>query len=360
MNYYALLVALVLVTALLLRGNQQGNKKFVIVGCFLLFVIYGFRDTYVIGDDSTNTYVGGFLATGKMSWSELMNLDIQNKGYFVFNKIIYGVTGGDYQAYITILSGLVTFCFGFLVYRYSPDPLQSILYHLGILLFTFHFSALKQSAAMAILMLAFDQIFRKRPVLFYLLVVLAGTFHFPALVFLPAYLISKIHLGKYYILFVFALLAIVYLFRSQILSFMIGLYRDDEAEVSLANVQFLRTKALIMIIIVVSGFFFRFPQKDDSCYETLLIFMGIAIVFQTYCGYNNIYERLADYYFQFSVIYIPMVFDRNAKREALFQWRTMEVVESIAPYLFCGLGIYRFLTYVVTDSTLYPYRFFFQ
>ena len=134
MNYYALLVALVLVTALLLRGNQQGNKKFVIVGCFLLFVIYGFRDTYVIGDDSTNTYVGGFLATGKMSWSELMNLDIQNKGYFVFNKIIYGVTGGDYQAYITILSGLVTFCFGFLVYRYSPDPLQSILYAMAILM----------------------------------------------------------------------------------------------------------------------------------------------------------------------------------------------------------------------------------
>lgn len=361
MNYYALLVALVLVTALLMHGNQGKNPKFIITACLLLFCVYGLRDTFRIGDDSANTYYGGYLASGKMTWKELFALNIDNKGYYALNKAIFSFTNGDYQAFISILSAYVTVCFGLLVYKYSPDPLQSILYYFGLLLFTFHFSALKQSAAMATLMLAFDQIFRKRPIRFVLLVLLASTFHFPAIVFLPAYLISKIHFGKYYLFFLAVLLVVVYLFRSEILSFMFSLYHDEEEVlIDLSGVRFIRNKVLIMLIIIVAAIMFRFPRKEDRVYETLLSFMGLAVVFQTYCGYNNIFERLADYYFQFSVILLPMVFDKQADRKALFSWRMMSVVESVSPILFCSFGIVRFLLYVVGNRTLYPFYFFFQ
>ena len=60
MDYYALLVALVLLTAFLMQGNRQGNKKYVIVASLLLFAIYGLRDTYHIGFDSTTSYLFGF------------------------------------------------------------------------------------------------------------------------------------------------------------------------------------------------------------------------------------------------------------------------------------------------------------
>lgn len=360
MNYYALLVALVLVTALLMHGNREKNLKYVIVSCLLLFAIYGLRDTYRIGDDSVHVYGGGYLASGRMSWKELLSLDIENKGYYVLNKLVYMVTNGDYQAFITILSAYVMICFGIVVYRYSPDPLQSVLYYIGLLLFTFHFSALKQSAAMATLMLAFDQIFRKRPIRFLLLVLLAGTFHFPAVVFLPAYGLSKVHFGRFYLLFLAALLVVVYVFRNEILSFMFTMYHDEEVTVDLSGIRFLRNKAVVMLVIIVAAIMFRFPEKEDRIYETLLVFMGLAVVFQTFCGYNNIFERLADYYFQFAILLIPMVFDKHAGRKALFSWRFMAVVESACPYLFCTFAIVRFLTYVVGDKTLYPYYFFFQ
>ena len=75
MNIYTLLVALVLVTALLMRGYQQGNKKYVIVACLLLFAVYGLRDTYVIGNDAKSSYLHGFEKMADRTWQELLDSD---------------------------------------------------------------------------------------------------------------------------------------------------------------------------------------------------------------------------------------------------------------------------------------------
>ena len=361
MNYYTLLVALVLVTALLMHGYRKKNLKYVIVACLLLFSIYGLRDTYHIGGDTRSSYLGNFWRMQGKDWAEVVEYSKgKNLLFYLFTKFFCTFISTDYQLYITLISAFVTICFGRLIYRYSPNPLQSILYHFGLLFFTFHFSALKQSIAMAFLLLAFDKIIEKKPIGFLFIVLIAGQFHFPSLVFLPAYWIAKLHPGRAYLFLLAILLLVTYLFRNQILSFMIDLYRDQTSEVDLSGVQFFRTKALIMVVIVVAAVVFRVPAKEDRIYEILLEFMGLAIAFQTFCGYNNIFERLADYYFQFSVVFIPMVFDKDSNRRSLLNWRFLEIADAIAPYLFCGFGVYRFLTVATKDPALSPFRFFFQ
>ena len=361
MNYYALLVALVLVTALLMHGNREKNLKYVIVACLLLFAIYGLRNTYEIGGDTRTSYLGNFWRAQSMSWSAyLNNVGTHNRLFYVMTKLFCEYISTDYQLYITLIAAFVTICFGRLIYRYSPSPVQSILYHFGLLYFTFHFSALKQSIAMAILMLAFDQIIEKKPIRFILIVLLAGQFHFPALIFLPTYWLAKVRVGKAYLIVLAILLILTYIFRNQIINLMMGTYKDTDSEIDLSGVQFIRTKALIMIVIVVAAVCFRTPTGEDHAYEVLLQFMGLAIVFQTFCGYNNIFERLADYYFQFAVVFIPMVFDKDAHRKALFNWRFLDVADTIAPFLFCGYGVYRFLMVMTYSSNLYPFVFYFQ
>ena len=361
MNYYALLVALVLVTALLMNGTRQGNKNYVITACVLLFVIYGLRNAYVIGGDTRTSYYNLFLGTQRLSWQEVIDYAKgTNHLFYLTVKFFNSYISKDYQLYISLNALFVTICFGRMIYRYSSNPLQSILYHFGLLFFTFHFSALKQSIAMAFLMLAFEQIIERKPVKFVLIVLLAGQFHFPALAFLPAYLLMKLHPGRAYLFILAILLLVTYVFRNQILNIMLSLYHDQETTNDLPDVQFLRTKALIMIVITVAAMVFRTPTKEDRIYELLLEFMGVAIVFQTFCGYDNIFERLADYYFQFSVLFIPMIFDRNADRKTILNYRFLEVADTVAPYLFCGYGIYRFLSVVRNDWMFYPFRFFFQ
>ena len=361
MNVYALLVVVVLFTALLMHGNRQGNKKYVIVACLMMLAVYGLRDAFSIGGDSSSSYLHLFQRMPEYTWGEVVKLsDGKNVAYHLLNKLVYELTNGDYQTYIFLISAFVMFCFGRFVYRYSPDPLQSILYHFGLMLYTFHFNALKQSLAMAFVLLAFEQIIRKKTIIFVLLTLIASQFHFPALVFLPAYWLAKLWPRRSYLVVLVIVLALTYRFRTELLNLMMSLYKDEEVVTSMEGIRFFRTKAIIMSLIVLAAIVFRFPTKEDRLYNALLIFMGVAIVFQTFCGYNNIFERLADYYFQFAVVFIPMVFDRRVSRKSLLNWRYLEVINYAAPILFCGFGIYRFITSSTQDPSLYPFRFFFQ
>lgn len=360
MDVYALLVALVLVTALLMHGTREHNKAYVITACLLLFTVFGLRNTYIIGVDTTSSYLHLFERMANYSWWGVIDAsDGYNTGFYLFNKLIYEVTGGNYQLFISLIAVFVTFCLGHFVYRYSPSPVQSFLYHFGLLFFTFHFSALKQSIAMSILLLAFDEIIRQRSGRFILLIVLASTFHFPALVFLPAYWMAQHFPGRRFLMMLVIALAVTFLLREQIVNLMYRVY-GDEASFESEGVIFFRTKSIVMLVIVAAALVLRKPDPEDFLYNTLLEFMGVAIVFQTFCGYSNIFERLADYYFQFSIVFIPMVFDRSVERSLLKRTKLLELAYSLAPIVFCGYAVYRFLQIVRSDVMLYPYRFFFQ
>ena len=364
MNYYILLVALVLVTAFLMYGTRRQNKLYVFVACLLLFAIYGLRNTFVIGGDTTSSYLHMFEKMPNYTWREVLSINGGvNTGFYLLAKTFYEISGGDYQLFVSFIAAFYTICFGKFIYRYSPNPLQSILYHFGLLFFTFHFSVLKQTIAMAMVLLSFDCLIRGKNIKYFILILAAAQFHYPAYVFFLAYPLFRMKINRNYLFYLAGLLAITFLLRNQLVNLMLNLYKDLEdstSSVDLSGVTFLRTKSLIMIVIVVAAVAFRKPKPEDKVYSTLLAFMGIAIVFQTFCGYNNIFERLADYYFQFSVVFIPMVFDKSADREPLLNWRMMSVIDSAAPYLFCGFAVYRFITYTQSDRYLYPFKFFFQ
>ena len=360
MRFYYLLIALLLVTALFMRGNQPQNKKYVFVACLLIFAVYGLRNTYWIGVDSRYSYRRAFESISQMTLAQFRNAGQEyNNAYYYLNWAISHL-GGDYQLFVSLEALFVTVCFGNLLYRYSPSPIQSICYHLGLLFFFFHFSALKQSYAMAFLMLAFDQIVQRKPVRYIILIFIASQFHYPSLVFLPAYWITMVRPGKSFLLLLAIALALTFIFRNQLLNLMLDAYKGGDEEATMEGITFLRTKSIIMIVIVVAAVVFRRPTAEDLVYGYLLEFMGIAIVFQTFCGYSNVFERLADYYFQFSVIFIPMVFDKRQRHRALLSWRIMDVIYTVAPFVFCGYGIYRYLVTFVGDNHYVPYRFFFQ
>lgn len=211
---------------------------------------------------------------------------------------------------------------------------------------------------MAFVTLAFDMIVEKRPIRFVLLVIIAFLFHAPALIFLPAYWIASMRVGKGYLFLLVAMLAFTYYFRDAILELMLQFYETDIKD---TQRDFLANKVLIMIAIVVAAMILRPPvQKEDRIYNILLQFMGIAIVLQTFSSYNNTFERLANYYFQFSVVFIPLVFQRGRARSILS--REMEsMVKTLGPWLFGGFGVWRFASYIESTAWAWlPFRFYFE
>lgn len=362
MNAYTWMVAIVVGLSLIMKGNKKGSKAFIFFAVIAMFCIMGLREATLIGGDSASSYLHGYQKITAMDWETFREeYNGFNVGFFYLMKIVSDLSNGNYQTFIIVISAFIMLCFGHFIKRYSTSPIQSICYYWGLLLYIFMFSAEKQAIAMAILLLAFDAIIDKKPIKFIILVLIASQFHFPALVFLPAYWISRMKVNNGYLILLAIVLATTCVFRDAILKFMLDAYGGDDIGVTMKGITFLRNKVLIMIVIVVAALILRSPTEDDYIYSILLKFMGVAIVFQTFCGYNNIFERLADYYFQFAVVFIPLVFEKNSKVQCKLDAGFANPIKSFAPVVFCGFGIWRFAGYIKACGSLFlPYVFYFN
>ena len=279
-------------------------------------------------------------------------------GFSYLLKLCHSLTGGDYQSFYMLYTAFFMAIFGRFVSKYSPNPVQSFCYFWGLLCYIFLFDGIKQGIAMGFITLAFDAIVEKKPLRFALLVSIAWWFHAPALVFAPAYLIAMMKPGRMYLLFLAALLAFTYNFRDQILELMLEFYDTNIYDYEM---RFLANKAIFMLGIVTAALVLRPPEEEDRVYGILLQFMGIAIVIQTFASYNNTFERLANYYFQFCVAFIPLVFQADTRRSQLLDLKTEAMAKQLAPWAFCAFGVWRFANYIQANDWLWlPYRFFFE
>jgi hypothetical protein len=356
MNMYVGMMAAVLVLAYVMRGDKPENKDYIWLSCLLMFVLCGMRDVYNIGIDSASSYISIFRGLGEMDWKDIPQGN--NMGFTYLLKLCHTLTGGDYQRFYMLYTAFFMVIFGRFVSKYSPNPVQSFCYFWGLLCYIFLFDGLKQGIAMGFITLAFDAIVEKKPLRFALLVSIAWWFHAPALVFAPAYLIAMMKPGRMYLLFLAALLAFTYKFQDQLLELMLEFY---DTTIYDYEMRFLANKAIIMLGIVAAALILRPPEEKDRVYGILLQFMGIAIVIQTFASYNNTFERLANYYFQFCVVFIPLVFQADTRRSRLLDIKTEAMAKQLAPWAFCAFGVWRFANYIQANDWLWlPYRFFFE
>lgn len=360
MNVYMIMATLILLLALLMRGDLPQNKKYIVWSCLIMFVVYGLRDTYSVGNDTTSSYLLAFQNMETTTWAQLReNTELsENYVWRLTLKLGYELLNGDYQLFISLISAFVMLVFGRFIYRYSASPVQSFVYYWGLWFFTFNFSALKQSIAMALVLLAFDAVVDKRLIRFLIFAAIASLFHFPAIVFLPAYAIATLNPRKSFLVVLALLFMGVYLWRDQILDFMVQFYYDNRTFEG--QDRFLTGKVMVMLLLVLSAYFLRPPQKKDRVYAISLQFVALATVIQLFSVYNNVFERLADYYFQFSVIFVPFILDRGRVWKEGTQQTGKGLATSVAPFILGALCLYRFYDIVTREaSMLLPYQFFF-
>lgn len=363
MTVYTWLVVLLVAAALIFRGNKRRNTIFIVIAFVLLFAVMGLRDVYAFGSDasgSSGSYPVIYMRWGKTEWGEIFHKGESNYniGFYYFLKLIFVLTNGDYQWLITIISLFVMLSYMRFIQKYSTSPINSILVFLGLLYYTFLFDALKQAMAMSILLFAFDAMIDKKPVKFIVITLIASAFHFPALVFLPAYWIGRMKIGRGYIVLLAVLLIITYFFRDRLLRLMLDTYGEGESTASMEGVRFLRNKVIIMIAFAVFAAIIRPPAIGDTLYNSLLMFLGVSIIFQTFCGYNNIFERLADYYFHLSIILIPMILEKGGKIRSRVEMERNDQVLNYATLLICAFAIWRFLSTMNNSPSFNQFRFF--
>ena len=60
-----------------------------------------------------------------------------------------------------------------------------------------------------------------------------------------------------------------------------------------------------MLILICGALLNGFREKE---FESLFHVIVVSAIFQMFSVYNNVFTRFADYYFQFSILFIPLIF----------------------------------------------------
>lgn len=327
------------ITLLCPTRSKRERIKCIRMAAAVLILFAGLRSWWY-GD--LTKYYRGYLNAWHMSVSEIYEAQgLRNIGISLCFKVmstLFGQHGYDY--FIFIVSCFSVGTLSKVIARYSPSPYFSYMLFICMGLYSFTYSGLKQTIAMGFCCLALIQLldgtFRK----FVFLTLVGALFHAPALLFLLTWPISRQKMGMWYFAFLGAMLAIVFIFRDQIANFMESAYYSDErAEEIVATESGVGGRFLMMLFILFGATFFRPPSATDRTFSRLYGVMGLAAVFQMLSVYNNVYTRLADYFFQFVVIFAPMFLQRYEHDELGRRRKRGIFTNSWEMYVLAGLAI---------------------
>lgn len=317
MLFHILLILILLMLGLALTYNNQklGNKVYLFIAFAVLYIISTFRSSN-IGNDTTE-YFYMFQKFGQAI--NVLELDTTIElGYVLFNKFLYSISPNP-MILLAVTSAFVLGTVALFIYKNSPMAWLSIFLFINFRIYYFTLSGIRQSIALAIILISYKFIKERKPIIFSLLIILASFFHASALIFIIVYPLSKINFSKvvmwlylavgifFFITFNYFIDIIFKIFPK----YQVYLYSDYFENVRLASfVDF-----SIIFIIFIFGLMFKFNNlklaeriKSNSNEEKNILFTIISIaVIVTLIAINaSIIKRAAFYFFIFVIIYIPI------------------------------------------------------
>lgn len=284
---------------------QHGNKKKIYIALMAILhtFICGWRYMYLTGD--LLKYSGQYtrIYPNNGWFSEQVFDGGRNFGFAWLSKLLSLISNGNFQILLIVIAVITEIAVAVIIYRYSPAPWLSYLLWDCFGFYIFGFSAIKQALAMGLLMFAFIGIMEENPKKFLIWTALAGCVHVPALIFLPAYWIAQSRLNTKKLILYVVCAALIFIFRNQIVMFISSFYYDETDFMVNSRVggRFLIIAALVIAGIVLRGF-------SGKNFTKLLNLMIVAAVLQMFSGFDNVFTRLTDYYFQLLILYLPMMF----------------------------------------------------
>lgn len=331
-----LLAVVIAITAFYALGRQVSyRKRRCIVAVTVVMTLFSGLRTWWMGD--LIKHYTQYLNCSGPDWKEVVFGNITNCGIRIFFH--YGnQIGLSYDVCIFIIAAFSAITLGVLIYRYSPSPYWSYLMYIAMGFYIFTYSGLKQTIAMGFLCIAMTGLLEGRFWMFLFWTLVGALFHAPALIFLGAYPFARKKLDSNYVLILVLLVVLVFLFRNRIVGLLTDLYYDEE-EV-LASSAKVGGRFVMMLLILALGLYLRPLREHDRQYRYVFNIMVIAAALQTFSIYDNVYTRLTDYYYQFIVLYVPMMLQNGESQSFFMPERKGEIrYHAKDLYLVLGIGI---------------------
>lgn len=301
LEYYLLLAAIVVLGVLMPQGAKD-RKQYIVIMAVLHSLLSGLRHQQLTGD--MQTYCYKYWLTLNEGWfSEEIFQGGRNFGFNWLLKFFSTISNGEFQFFLIVVAIFIEAVVAYLIYKYSPLPWLSFLVWNCMGFYVIGFNIVKQSIAMAFIMIAFIGIMEEKPKLFTVFTILATIVHKPALIFLPAYFLSKRKFTLQTLIIYVCGAAAIFINRNQVVKLMQDFYYEEGI---IGDSATLGGRFFLIVAFIIAGFALKgFNGKYFSKVANLIV---AAAVLQMFSGFENVFTRLTDYYLQFLIIFIPLSF----------------------------------------------------
>lgn len=320
MSEYLFLIAVVLLLAFLTergyvgdwnsRGTRAARSIFIFVIFMAISFFIGLREFY----NDTSTYRGHYEALQSFPgfWDHFDATLGENPGFQLVNGVLKTLNVSS-QGFILIYALFTCGLYLIFIRRYSDHFLLSMFLLFTTGMYMFSAAAMKQTAAIAICLLAIPSALKKRWIPFLLLIGLAATFHPYALMYLAVPLLTFRPWSKWtyvlLILFVAAGFALDSILGTIVdIASMLGEeYSEEIFQDSGVNVfRVLVCSVPTFLTFVYRRELFRDSKPSENLMVNLCMING-AIMFVGLFGTANYFGRLANYFTIAQVVALPWI-----------------------------------------------------
>jgi hypothetical protein len=273
--------------------NQKIKNIFLFIAILWLIIHDGLR--WGIGTDWNNYYdyfKECLSASDKKNFFEL--------GYILSNQIIRYFTE-DYTVFLLFHAILVYLFLRSSVIKYSPLPFVSLLLFYGLMLP--YLGMNRQYIALAISIFSYKYILERKIIFFIITIAIASFFHISAILFFPAYLLTKQIPTKIILILI---IAVLFLALSGIINRISNIFfgiswgsigerirfyflnRIGAESVGLINTFLALTKRVGIIILILA----MFKSEERNTPELNLFLNSYIIATLLYISFNNTYLQV--------------------------------------------------------------------
>ena len=333
------------------RIQNVGLISFILFAFF--FVVAGFRH-YSVGGD-TSTYVSLYEVAPLYSVPSLMELFSSRfePGFIVLNQWLYQLSP-HYTLMLATYAFLTLGIYFYVMHKQSYNVVLSVFLFFTFMLYAYTLSNIRQSLAIALVMLSFHYWIRHQRWRAWLAVILATLFHTSAPIFILVFLISSFKLNRFILWLSVAVALPLYQFVPPIMVRMISYSEKYQSYLetdwfSSSNKLSLILKFVIVLLIFIVGEVVL-GQKFLTFYEqTLRKIMYLAVIFSFLNIQTALIGRFTMYFSVFIILYVPLIIAKMKQ----YQWR---VVFSTVIMLGFMAYFYAILVFRPDWLTITPYQ----
>jgi hypothetical protein len=327
----------------------------------MTFLILSLRSVNMGSD--LQRYYAQFIRIGNMPFLDAWNDYNVYPGYLLLSYFVAKTTG-NFQIFLCAVALISVAALYYFLKENSKHPYISILVLCGLGYYDFLFSGLKQAVAMSFCLYSFKFIKEKRLAKFLIIVGIAMSFHFTAIIFLPIYFYLNSKFSKKMVYISIPFIVALYVYRLQVALFLTKVFRENYIGHYTVDNSVSLVVVFILLMIIIAFLFFKEKIWENKMYNMCFRMAFLSLILQFLSSYAYLYTRLNLYYFPFLALLIPetiMEKPGSIMGKYVLTENSAVLVKIVISSIFIILFLYLYNSFVLGDvSGLYPYEFFWE